>query len=391
MPHLKVQIRSTNTNTHEAKTQQGEIVIALANGDENGNDKQLIDADTQQTNGGSQQRHDANVTIPGRNDMNGHAISARKSRKIKEMRDESGDKVPTSKTGDRTKQGGSDKKRRRMSLLSTMCIAIGVLMLAWPVALDLMSTARLSSVSTGISSAQDGYENPMELADAQAYNARLGGYVMPDGWDSNQTSDYTHQMDVDPAMAYVEIPSINVKMPIYHGTDESALMQGVGHLQGTSLPIGGYSSNCVISAHSGMSGERAFDDIRLLQSGDKVILHALGQTLAYQVTGSTVIEQTDIDAWNRQIAIRDGEDVVTLVTCTPYGVNDHRLIVRCERTEYSESDKSGFRAITHVNMRYVLLLMALILLILYAVILIIRGLVRNAREKRKGYANEQGQ
>ena len=135
-------------------------------------------------------------------------------------------------------------------------------------------------------------------------------------------------------MGYVEIPVIDVNLPIYHTVAESSLQKGAGHMPGTSLPIGGKSTHAVISAHSGMSGARMFTDLDKLQEGDLILLHVLGNTLAYAADTITVTDPADIEA----IEIRQDEDLVTLVTCAPYGVNTHRLLVRGHRIELTEEE-----------------------------------------------------
>ena len=135
-------------------------------------------------------------------------------------------------------------------------------------------------------------------------------------------------------MGYVEIPVIDVNLPIYHTVAESSLQKGAGHMPGTSLPIGGKSTHTVISAHSGMSGARMFTDLDKLQEGDLILLHVLGNTLAYAADTITVTDPADIEA----IEIRQDEDLVTLVTCAPYGVNTHRLLVRGHRIELTEEE-----------------------------------------------------
>lgn len=135
-------------------------------------------------------------------------------------------------------------------------------------------------------------------------------------------------------MGYVEIPVIDVNLPIYHTVAESSLQKGAGHMPGTSLPIGGKSTHTVISAHSGMSGARMFTDLDKVQKGDLILLHVLGDTLAYAVDTITVTDPADIEA----IEIRQDKDLVTLVTCTPYSVNTHRLLVRGHRIELTEEE-----------------------------------------------------
>lgn len=135
-------------------------------------------------------------------------------------------------------------------------------------------------------------------------------------------------------MGYVEIPVIDVNLPIYHTVAESSLQKGAGHMPGTSLPIGGKSTHAVISAHSGMSDARMFTDLDKVQKGDLILLHVLGDTLAYAVDTITVTDPADIEA----IEIRQDKDLVTLVTCTPYSVNTHRLLVRGHRIELTEEE-----------------------------------------------------
>ena len=132
-------------------------------------------------------------------------------------------------------------------------------------------------------------------------------------------------------MSWVEIPSIDVSMPIYHGTSEEVLMAGVGHLEGTSLPVGGTSTHCVLTAHSGMRNLSMFDDIHSLEPGDLVLLHTMNKTLAYKMVDSEVVLPEEMES----LTIEPGADKVTLVTCTPYGINSHRLLVRGHRVETS--------------------------------------------------------
>lgn len=131
-------------------------------------------------------------------------------------------------------------------------------------------------------------------------------------------------------MAYVDIPKINVYLPVQHGTDADTLEKSVGHVVGTSLPVGGSSTHAVLSAHSGMANSKLFSDIDQLAAGDTFYIHVLGEVLAYQVANIATVLPTDTSL----LQIEDGKDYVTLVTCTPFGVNTHRLIVRGYRVPY---------------------------------------------------------
>ena len=182
----------------------------------------------------------------------------------------------------------------------------------------------------------------LDRQQAQAYNAVLAGQTP--AIDPNTILPYERQLtfDRDPMMSWIEIPSIDVSMPIYHGTSDSALMAGVGHLEGTSLPVGGASTHCVLTAHSGMKNLSMFDDIRDLRPGDIVLLHTLGKTLAYKMVSSEVVWPDNM----KSLGIEQGADKVTLVTCTPYGINDHRLLVHCVRTKYDPKKAAAQRSLS---------------------------------------------
>ena len=162
-----------------------------------------------------------------------------------------------------------------------------------------------------------------------SYNEQLAGEATELPVD--QIEPYAQQLifDRDPMMSWVEIPSIDVSMPIYHGTSEEVLMAGVGHLEGTSLPVGGTSTHCVLTAHSGMRNLSMFDDIHSLEPGDLVLLHTMTKTLAYKMVDSEVVLPEEMES----LTIEPGADKVTLVTCTPYGVNSHRMLVRGHRVD----------------------------------------------------------
>ena len=149
------------------------------------------------------------------------------------------------------------------------------------------------------------------------------------------SADYDSQLDVagNGIMGYVEIPKIQVNLPIYHGTEAEVLDRGVGHLLGSPLPVGGKSTHTILSGHSGMASQKMFTDLEQLVPGDVFYLNVLGETLAYQVTEINTVLPYETDL----LGIVPGEDLCTLVTCTPYGVNTHRLLVRGSRIPYEEA------------------------------------------------------
>lgn len=160
----------------------------------------------------------------------------------------------------------------------------------------------------------------------------------PDAVQTETGLNYTELLNIsgDGLMGYIEIPAISVFLPIYHGTSEQVLKDGVGHLENTSLPVGGDGSHAVLSAHSGLSDKKLFTDLELLELDDLFYIHVLDQTLAYKIDQIQVVTPDDTES----LHIISGEDHITLVTCTPYGINSHRLLVRGTRTDYIPEEKA---------------------------------------------------
>lgn len=150
------------------------------------------------------------------------------------------------------------------------------------------------------------------------------------------SADYDSQLNIagNGIMGYVEIPKISVNLPIYHGTENDSLERGIGHLLGSSLPVGGESTHSILSGHSGMASQKMFTDLEQLIVGDVFYLHILNETLAYQVVEINTVLPYDTSL----LGVAPGEDLCTLVTCTPYGVNTHRLLVRGSRIPYEEAE-----------------------------------------------------
>ena len=178
-----------------------------------------------------------------------------------------------------------------------------------------------------------------ELAEAQAYNESLKPYVLPDSFAAaamreEPDAGYLSCLNLtgDGMMGYVEIPKINIKIPIFHTTEEDVLQTAAGHLEGSSLPVGGEGTHTVVSAHRGLPSAALFTDLDRLEEGDFFFLYVLDEILCYQVDRITVAEPEDTTA----LAAEDGLDLATLLTCTPYGVNSHRLLVRGQRVQYEE-------------------------------------------------------
>ena len=280
----------------------------------------------------------------------------------------------------------SAKKRRRRlprwadRLITMVVILIGVGLMVWPWVLDRLEASGVFNQISAVSSTVDALsaeERERIILQARSYNELLAGEASE--LPADQVEPYDQQLifDRDPMMSWVEIPSINVSMPIYHGTSEEVLMAGVGHLEGTSLPVGGESTHCVLTAHSGMRNLSMFDDIHALGEGDLVLLHTMNQTLAYKVTGSEVVWPDEVES----LGIEPGADKLTLVTCTPYGVNDHRLLVHCERTEYVEQEAAAQKSLSgrHWGKRELAVLVVAAALALVVVDVVVHRLRRRRR------------
>ena len=178
-----------------------------------------------------------------------------------------------------------------------------------------------------------------EMKKAEAYNDALRPSILPDSFavaeaQTEADSSYENSLNIagDGMMGIVEIPKIAIKLPIYHGTGDEVLQKAAGHLEGSSLPIGGESTHAVISAHRGLPSASLFTDLDQLEIGDHFLIHVLDETLCYEVDQILVVDPEDTSA----LAVEDGEDLVTLLTCTPYGVNTQRLMVRGHRVPYEE-------------------------------------------------------
>lgn len=173
---------------------------------------------------------------------------------------------------------------------------------------------------------------------AKKYNEQLSNVVSVDDENENneQGESYADLLNIGESLGYITIPKIDVNLPIYNGTSQDVLSKGVGHMEQSSYPLGGESTHCVLTGHRGLPSAVLFTDLDKLEIGDEFYLHVLDEILAYKVDQIKVVEPNE----SGDLEIIDGKDYCTLVTCTPYAINSHRLLVRGERTEYKgEQDK----------------------------------------------------
>ena len=221
-------------------------------------------------------------------------------------------------------------------------------------------------------------------ADAQRYNETLPSkadrYVMTD----EEQEEYESLLNVsgNGMIGYIEIPSIDCSLPVYHGTDEAVLQIAAGHIAGTSLPVGGESTHCVLSGHRGLPSAKLFTNLDQLMAGDTFILRVLDETLTYEVDQILIVEPEDLSA----LSIVEGKDYCTLVTCTPYGVNTHRLLVRGHRVENAAGAAKVTADAMQIEPIIVAPLVAAPMLLLLLIMLLVRTRRRNThkgRDRRK--------
>ena len=189
------------------------------------------------------------------------------------------------------------------------------------------------------------------LEDAKKYNDQLTTTVLSDAFpnpNQNSSSLYLKTLNIDGSgvMGYIEIPKIDIKIPIYHGTGSESLQNGVGHLEGSSLPIGGVGTHAILSAHRGLPTSRLFTDLDQLRKGDEFYIYILNEIHAYQIDQVLTVEPHETES----LMIDDNHDYITLVTCTPYAVNTHRLLVRGKRVEYKENQENNKKKAMYMSL-----------------------------------------
>lgn len=234
--------------------------------------------------------------------------------------------------------------RKGIILIALIFIA-GFLIFMYPTFSDAWNRNRDSHLITEYQSyVEDAGEEQLEeeLEKAEAYNKTLLGGQVPDAFaqrDGIQDQEYESLLNInnDGVIGYVEIPAIDVKLPVYHYTTDEVLQKGAGHLFGSSLPVGGESTHAVISAHRGLPSAKMFTDLNLLEEGDIFTVHVLGRTVTYKTDQIKTVEPDNTS----DLGIEKGSDYVTLLTCTPYGVNTQRLLVRGHRVSNEEAGEAA--------------------------------------------------
>ena len=274
-------------------------------------------------------------------------------------------------------------KKNLPTILLTIVFFIGAGLIAYPTFSDWWNSFHQSRAVASYMDAvtsMDTSQYDAILKEADKYNRALSrtgvGWVM----DEKQEEEYLKQLNVNETgiMGYIDIPKINITLPIYHGTDEAVLQIAIGHLMGTSLPVGGKGSHCVVSGHRGLPSARLFTDIDKLVEGDSFTMTVLNRTVTYEVDQVRIVEPTDLS----DLQIEKGKDYCTLVTCTPYGINTHRLLVRGHRIENAQGEAMVIADAMQIESIYIAPFIAVpILLLLVFGVIISTG--RKSRKKKR--------
>ncbi|SFQ55698.1 class C sortase [Streptococcus equinus] len=264
-------------------------------------------------------------------------------------------------------------KENSLTILLVLAIFVGLSLVLYPTVSDYWNSFHQSrAVASYLQDVEDLENSEKEklLEEARAYNQSLPQNTTPSLNLSSLNQmiyDETFKVTKSGIMAYVEIPKLNVTLPIYHGTDDSVLRIAIGHIPGTSLPIGGKGTHAVISGHRGLASAKLFTDVDQLVKGDTFMIQVLDETLTYEVDQILTVLPQDVSA----LRINPNEDYVTLVTCTPYGVNTHRLLVRGHRITNVEKEVRVVSEASQVVVLFVALFIAIIIFLLILLILVV--------------------
>ena len=288
-------------------------------------------------------------------------------------------------------------KKKIPGILFGILFLIGFGILIYPTAADQWNTYRQSRLISSYEAAVEKMEPEdfsLQWEKARAFNDSFSiNNIYGDifGSEEQELTDtaYWQVLNVggDGVMGYLSIPKIHVRLSIYHGAEEEVLQTGVGHLNGTKLPIGGESTHSVLAAHRGLPSARLFTDVDQLQEGDKFYIHVLDEVLAYQVDQILdMVDKDDHETLEAALQTEEGKDYVTLFTCTPYGVNSHRLLVRGVRVPYNgeeDVEPTAAESMLQSIQDYYMLYLILGLAVTFLVILLLRFLMKPKRQGKE--------
>ncbi|MBE7365451.1 class C sortase [Corynebacterium aurimucosum] len=242
----------------------------------------------------------------------------------------------------------TQRRKRRRNPRSIVYLILALLVFLSPVVLTYYKNIEQHQIAEEYSrsvSRLSEDERAAEFARAAEYNAQLPEVGAPDPWvngvdvNSPAYKDYLDILRTAGSMARVRVPSVGIDLPVYHGTSTNVLAHGVGHLYGTALPVGGVGTHSVLTGHTGLATLTMFDNLTHIKKGEVFTIEVMGEVLAYKVTGIETVLPEEIE----HLRVEEGRDLLTLVTCTPYGINSHRLLVHGERTDVPANYDQGFK------------------------------------------------
>lgn len=280
-------------------------------------------------------------------------------------------------------------KKHKSTIILILIFCIGLSLLLYPTASDYWNSFHQSrAIAEYAESVADiNKEKYEELYEgARVFNESLVGKNKVLQLTEEETEAYNSLLNVTSSgiMGYVDIPKIKCTLPIYHGTSEAVLQIAVGHLEGSSFPIGGESTHCVISGHRGLPSARLFTDLDKLAEGDVFLLQTLNNTMTYEVDQIRIVEPTDIS----NLTIEEGKDYCTLITCTPYGINTHRLLVRGHRIANANGEAHVTADAIQIDTTLVALTVAVPLLVLMLLWIFITSGRKKGTGKSHGYSKK---
>ena len=277
-------------------------------------------------------------------------------------------------------------KEQKVNIILCLVILIGIGLLSYPTVSDWWNsfhqTRAVASYAAAVSQMKtEDYDRL--FAEADDYNRKLAGTGMKWSMTDEEIQEYNSILDISEngIMGYIDIPRIRQPLPIYHGTDDAVLQIAIGHLAGTSLPVGGDSTHCVVSGHRGLPSARLFTDLDRLIVGDIWTMTVLNRTVTYEVDQIRIVEPEDLS----ELQIVQGRDYCTLLTCTPYGINSHRLLVRGHRIANLDGDANVTADAMQVDQTLVAIVVAIIILLILCVFLLITSSkwYRQRRDRRE--------
>lgn len=274
-------------------------------------------------------------------------------------------------------------KKHLGTILLVLILLTGIAIMLYPTVSDYVNSLHQSkAVSTYAESVEkmdsEQYEEILEAA--RQYNAELAQKPQSSKLTAEEAERYEQLLNVagNGVMGYIEIPSINVSLPIYHGVSDVVLQSAVGHMEWSSLPVGGEGSHCVLAGHRGLPSAKLFTHLDKVTEGDIFTLHVLNEVLTYEVDQILIVEPQDTEA----LQIVPGEDYCTLVTCTPYGINSHRLLVRGHRIANIEKAQEETVAVTNTTQAKPVI--AVLLLVVTGLVILVSILLLLKKRKKKG-------